>query len=163
MVPAAVTLVFLFRPLPSGAPEVLLGLKKTGFGTGKVVGIGGHLEAGETAAAAAVRELFEETSVRLTENQLAYRGSVAFRFPERPEWDMDTDVFSASDWQGEPRETSEINPEWHALDRLPLHRMWQDAGYWLPVLLNGPEQHFTVRMAADNEAVAEVLTAPARP
>lgn len=158
MNPAAIALVFLLRDSPSGAAEVLLGLKKTGFGTGKVVGIGGHLEPGERAEAAAVRELFEETSIKVSEAQLEYRGSVAFRFPARPEWDMDTEAFSAGSWQGEAQESSEISPQWHRLDALPLGQMWQDAGSWLPALLAGPEQHFTVLLAHDNEAVESVTS-----
>ena len=41
-----VTLCFLTRDL-AGVPQVLLGMKKTGFGRGKVVGLGGHVEPGE--------------------------------------------------------------------------------------------------------------------
>ncbi|AJT40653.1 8-oxo-dGTP diphosphatase [Psychromicrobium lacuslunae] len=155
---AKVTLVFLLR---SG--EVLLGLKKTGFGTGKVVGIGGHLETGESARDAAVREVFEETSVRVQSADLYYRGSVRFRFPAMPDWDMDTEVFSALNWQGEPQESAEIAPRWHRLDALPLTQMWQDAEHWLPLMLSYPEgeqitQRFIVRMATDNESVESVQT-----
>lgn len=46
-----VTLCFLLRDAGSGT-EVLLGLKRTGFGTGKIVGIGGHVEAGKSDAEA---------------------------------------------------------------------------------------------------------------
>ena len=38
-----VTLCFLLRDAGNGT-EVLLGLKRTGFGTGKIVGLGGHVE-----------------------------------------------------------------------------------------------------------------------
>ena len=53
---AAVALCFLLREGPDGR-EVLLGRKKRGFGHGKVVGLGGHVELGESAAEAARREL----------------------------------------------------------------------------------------------------------
>ena len=42
-----VTLCFLTRTV-RGVPQVLLGTKKTGFGMGKIVGLGGHVEPGET-------------------------------------------------------------------------------------------------------------------
>ncbi|NYE93844.1 8-oxo-dGTP diphosphatase [Psychromicrobium silvestre] len=151
MTAAPVTLVFLLRE-----DQVLLGLKKTGFGQGKIVGIGGHVEPGESTTAAAVREVFEETSVRVEEAELVFRGTVKFRFPARPDWDMDTSVFSATRWLGTPVETEEIAPQWHPLEELPLNSMWQDAEHWLPALLKGPERHFTVLMAADSEGVEAV-------
>ena len=49
------TLVFLRRE-----GEVLLGMKKRGFGEGKWNGFGGKVEAGETIVEAAAREVREE-------------------------------------------------------------------------------------------------------
>ena len=43
--------------------KLLLGLKKRGFGLGKINGIGGKVEEGESVEAAAVRETFEEIGV----------------------------------------------------------------------------------------------------
>ena len=57
-----VTLCFLLRDVESGT-EVLLGMKRTGFGTGKIVGIGGHVEPGESDAEAVVREVWEEARI----------------------------------------------------------------------------------------------------
>ena len=86
---AAVTLCFLLREGETGT-EVLLGLKQTGFGRGKIVGIGGHVEPGETHAQAVIREVHEETGVVLQAADLADAGAVHFVFPARPEWDMET-------------------------------------------------------------------------
>jgi len=62
------TLCFLTR----GAPptEVLLGFKKSGFGKGKYAGFGGSVEEGETIIAAAVRELEEETGLKVSRQHL---------------------------------------------------------------------------------------------
>lgn len=160
MTAAAVTLLFLLREQPSGTDEVLLGLKKTGFGTGKIVGIGGHVEPGESVINAVVREMVEETSIHVQPDDLEYRGSVAFRFPTRLDWDMDAEIFTARRWNGEAKETDEIAPKWYSVDALPIEQMWEDAGHWLPRLLSGPEQHFTVTMAQNNEAVAQITTLP---
>lgn len=148
-----VTLCFLLREGPDGA-EVLLGLKQTGFGKGKIVGIGGHVEPGETDAQAVIREVLEETAVVLRHEDLADAGTVRFVFPARPEWNMATRLFTARTWQGEPAPSDEILPEWFSVAALPVERMWQDADHWLPVVLEGGRVNVVVTMHTDNESVA---------
>ena len=153
MAAAAVTLCFLLREGENGT-EVLLGLKQTGFGRGKIVGIGGHVEPGETSAQAVIREVLEETGVVLEEEALADAGAVHFVFPARPDWDMKTTLFTARTWQGEPAPSDEILPEWFSVAALPVERMWQDADHWLPVVLEGRRVNVVVTMHTDNETVA---------
>ncbi|MGN8131985.1 8-oxo-dGTP diphosphatase [Paenarthrobacter sp. 22069] len=148
-----VTLCFLLRDGKDGA-EVLLGLKQTGFGRGKIVGIGGHVEPGETDAQAVIREVLEETGVVLRPEDLADAGAVHFVFPARPEWDMKTSLFTARTWEGEPEPSDEILPGWFRVDTLPVDRMWQDADHWLPVVLEGRRVNVVVTMHTDNETVA---------
>ncbi|MFD5278914.1 8-oxo-dGTP diphosphatase [Pseudarthrobacter sp. NPDC058362] len=153
---AAVTLCFLVRDGRAGR-EVLLGLKKTGFGRGKIVGLGGHVEPGETDAEAACREVYEESGVLVRQEDLRDAGLVVFDFPARPEWNMSTRLFVAAQWSGEPVETAEILPEWFGTAALPVERMWQDAAHWLPLALDGTVLRLTVVMDDDNESVREVL------
>ncbi|MGK3648047.1 8-oxo-dGTP diphosphatase [Pseudarthrobacter enclensis] len=153
MTAADVTLCFLLRDDADGG-QVLLGLKQKGFGKGKIVGIGGHVEAGETAVQAVIREVLEETGVVLVPGDLADAGAVHFVFPARPEWDMKTRLFTARTWSGEPAPSDEIIPEWFRVDTLPVERMWQDADHWLPVVLEGGRVNIVVTMDADNESVA---------
>jgi 8-oxo-dGTP diphosphatase len=148
-----VTLCFLLRDGDNG-DEVLLGLKQTGFGKGKIVGVGGHVEPGETDAEAVIREVLEETGVVLQVEDLADAGSVHFVFPARPEWNMKTTLFTARTWEGEPEPSDEILPEWFRVDTLPVDRMWQDADHWLPVVLEGRRVNVVVTMHTDNETVA---------
>jgi 8-oxo-dGTP diphosphatase len=150
---AAVTLCFLLRDRPEGT-QVLLGMKQTGFGRGKIVGIGGHVEPGESDAQAVVREVLEETGVVLRQEDLTDAGTVRFVFPARPAWDMHTRLFTARTWQGEPAPSDEILPEWFRVDTLPIERMWQDADHWLPVVLEGGKVNVVVTMDSDNEGVA---------
>ncbi|MFP3581593.1 NUDIX domain-containing protein [Arthrobacter sp. SIMBA_036] len=157
MTAAHVTLCFLLRDGPD-SEHVLLGTKKTGFGRGKVVGVGGHVEAGETASQAACREVMEEVSVVVAPEDLVPAGTVDFVFPARPEWDMATTVFLTRAWQGEPSESDEIAPAWFPVNRLPVERMWADAEHWLPAMISGQRIAVQVRLAADNENVAEVHT-----
>ena len=64
------------------------------IGTGKIVGIGGHVEAGESDAEAVVREVWEETGVVVRQEDLAAAGVVEFIFPTRPEWNMYCRLFT---------------------------------------------------------------------
>jgi 8-oxo-dGTP diphosphatase len=153
MTAANVTLCFLLRDRPDGT-EVLLGMKRTGFGKGKIVGIGGHVEPGETERQAVIREVLEETGVALRQEDLTDAGVVQFVFPVHPAWDMHARLFTARTWTGEPAESEEILPEWFRVDTLPADRMWQDADHWLPVVLEGGRVNIVVTMDSDNEGVA---------
>ena len=82
-------LCLLTRTDGDGTREVLLGRKKTGLGTGKIVGLGGHVEPGESAAEAAAREAKEESGICVTPGSLALAAHVTFLFPAHPSWDMD--------------------------------------------------------------------------
>ncbi|MBT2597773.1 8-oxo-dGTP diphosphatase [Arthrobacter sp. ISL-72] len=152
---ALVTLCFLLRDGVAGQ-EVLLGRKKTGFGVGKVVGVGGHVEAGERAPEAACREVQEEIHVHVAEHDLVTAGTVDFVFPARPEWNMFTTVYLSERWAGEPRESEEIAPQWYPVQKLPVQHMWADAEHWLPAMISGERIAVRVVLAADNENVAEV-------
>jgi 8-oxo-dGTP diphosphatase len=153
MTAAHVTLCFLLRTR-DGVEQVLLGLKKTGFGAGKVVGIGGHLEPGETPEEAICREVAEEVSLTITEEKLVPAGTVDFVFPAQPKWDMHTTVYLCREFDGEVRESDEIAPQWYPVDALPEARMWADAVHWLPAFLAGEKARWRIYMNPDNETVA---------
>lgn len=148
-----VVLCFLVRDV-DGRREVLLGRKKRGFGTGKVVGLGGHLLSGETERDAAAREVAEESGLSVDPGDLLAAGGLLFTFPARPEWDMHTTVFVATRWRGVPQETEEIAPQWYGVNRLPLDLMWSDAAAWIPDVLDGHAIGGTVVYGEDNEAMA---------
>lgn len=148
------TLCFLMKGNPPD--QVLLGFKKNGFGTGKFAGIGGKVEAGETVAKAAVRELEEETDVKVTEQCLHYVGHLTFLFPSNPAWSQVVHVFRATEWEGIPVESVEVKPEWFEVDRLPYEQMWQDARHWLPRILTGERIRMRFVFDQDNETVREV-------
>jgi 8-oxo-dGTP diphosphatase len=142
-----------------GTREVLLGHKKTGLGTGKIVGLGGHVEPGESPAEAAAREAKEESGLDVPLAALTRAAHVTFLFPSHPSWDMDVDIFTATDWSGEPSESEEIRPQWFPVDDLPYGQMWDDAPRWLPRVLSGERLRATFSYAADNETViAEDVT-----
>ena len=153
-------LCLLTRTRRDGTREVLLGHKKTGLGTGKVVGLGGHVEPGESAAEAAAREVKEESGLCVSPGSLTRAAHITFRFPAHPSWDMDVEIFTAAAWAGEPSESAEVRPQWFPVAALPFDRMWRDAAHWLPRVLAGERLTATFTYAGDNEAIAAHAIAP---
>ena len=150
------TCLCLIRRDTATGPQVLLGYKKTGFGAGRVVGLGGHIEAGEEPAQAAAREVAEESSLVVSPAALEHRARIDFRFPHRPAWDMIAEVFLTGRYRGEAAESDEVAPRWYGLDALPFDGMWDDARYWLPRVLAGEHLDIVVTFAADCATVAAI-------
>ena len=68
--------------------EILLAMKKRGFGAGKWNGYGGKPEPGEDLASAAVRETAEEIGVQINRQDLIKLGRMEFYFTNNPDWDQ---------------------------------------------------------------------------
>jgi 8-oxo-dGTP diphosphatase len=147
------TLCFLVQGEP--VSQVLMGLKKAGFGQGKVTGFGGKVEPDESVVEAAQREMEEESGVKVALDQLEEAGVLTFLFPGKPEWSQKVTVFLAKSWTGEPAESDEMIPAWYEADRLPLASMWQDGAYWLPPILEGKRVEARFIFQEDNESILE--------
>lgn len=130
------TLLYVFRG-DDETREVLLGEKLRGFGMGKIMGLGGHVEAGESDLEAAIREAHEEANVVVRRESAARAATLTYLFPARPTWDAVVAVFVCSSWSGEICASDEMAPIWFGLSELPLDRMWDDEQYWLPRVLAG--------------------------
>lgn len=145
------TLCFLLRK-----DQILLGMKKTGFGQGKYNGFGGKIKQGETVLQATMRELEEESGIQVEEKQLEHVGMIDFIFPASPQLRHDVHIFLVRTWWGEPIETEEMKPQWFQLSNIPYDAMWQDDIYWLPRVLAGKIIKGTVVFAENNEDIAKV-------
>jgi len=134
--------------------QVLLALKKRGFGIGKWNGIGGKLKENEDIKAAAMRELKEEIGVIALADNLKPVGDLKFLFSENPDWNQNMKIFLIDNWQGEPRESEEMAPQWYNFADVPYNKMWWDDKHWLPQVLQGKkvsgEFHF-IKEGADCE------------
>ena len=115
--------------------EVLLGMKKRGFGAGRWNGFGGKLEAGETIEAGACREMLEECGVAI--EQMEEVGIHEFEFAANPGEILEVHVFRVDDFSGEPIETEEMRPQWFAFADIPYDDMWPDDRFWIPIFLAG--------------------------
>ncbi|KYG62451.1 hypothetical protein AZI86_16595 [Bdellovibrio bacteriovorus] len=147
------TLVFL---VDDQRDLVLLGVKKTGFGQGKMLGIGGKVDAGETVIEAACREVLEEIHVTIDPKNLYEGGRVEFIFPESSGWHHDVYIFTCTHWQGTPTETAEIKPQWVAKSQIPFEKMWDDAKYWLPKILKNEPVNAKIFYGEDLKTVSSV-------
>ena len=123
------TLLFLLKD-----NDILLAMKKRGFGVGRWNGVGGKIDPGETVEQAAARECFEEIGV--SPGALDKVAHLTFTFPDGTT-DVLTHVYITREWDGEPIETEEMAPQWFALGDIPYKEMWQDDQFWLPHVLDG--------------------------
>ncbi len=142
------TLCFLLRKTETGQ-EVLLAMKKRGFGQGKWNGVGGKVD-NETIEAAARRETIEEIGVEVTE--LEKVAVLTFYFIPDPDLNQEVHVFLARSWKGEPAESEEMMPRWCAYDDVPYNSMWADDEFWLPKVLRG-EKLNAVFTFSDDETI----------
>jgi len=52
-------------------------------------------------------------------------------------WDQMVHVYFAEKWDGEPKESEEMNPKWFLLKEIPFQEMWPDDIFWLPEVVKG--------------------------
>jgi 8-oxo-dGTP diphosphatase len=131
------TLCFVFRHGDRGQRQILLGRKKTGLGAGKITGLGGHVDPGESEVECALREVHEEAGIVIVPDSATWRAEFNFIFPARPGWDAIVTVFFGEQWSGQVQSSDEITPEWFDIGSIPFDQMWDDESYWLPRALAG--------------------------
>lgn len=117
--------------------QVLLAMKKRGFGVGKWNGVGGKVKEGETVEEATVREAKEEIGVEIAVGDLEKIALNEFHFPDKDGWDMLVHCYVARKWKGEPQESEEMRPQWFRVAEIPYDQMWIDDIYWLDRALAG--------------------------
>lgn len=120
--------------------EILLAMKKRGFGKGRWNGVGGKpdLEKGENVLDSAIRETEEEIGIKIKNPEKV--AVMDFYFPEQPkekDWDQQVHLYLIREWEGEPIETEEMLPRWFKIQEIPFDEMWDDDRHWLPHVLEG--------------------------
>jgi 8-oxo-dGTP pyrophosphatase MutT (NUDIX family) len=125
-----VTLLFLRKD-----DQILLAMKKRGFGVGLWNGLGGKVDASETIVQAAIRECYEEIGVM--PKNLKAAGYIQFLEPDNPAFEHRCHIFTTDTWSGNPVESEEMRPEWFSTSKIPYETMWPADSIWLPHVIAG--------------------------
>ncbi len=127
------TLLFLIKN-----DQILLAMKKRGFGKGYWNGVGGKVNSLETSKQAAIRETKEE--INIIPKNIEKVASLDFHIAKTKSeetWIQRVSVYKTSNWDGEPTETEEMKPKWFRISDIPYSKMWADDILWLPKILQG--------------------------
>lgn len=139
--------------------DICLAMKKRGFGAGRWNGTGGKVHEGESIEAALVREAVEELGI--TPRTYEKVAALSFTFPHEPSFDQIVHVYLGHTWDGEPRESEEMRPQWFPIDAIPYDTMWSDDILWLPHVLKGERVQGAFTFSKDDAVVAhEVAFVP---
>jgi len=131
--------------------EVLLIMKKRGVGVGKWNGPGGKVEPGETIEQSVIREVEEETGLKI--KNVKQCGILEFIAPQKPAIESRCYIFTTTDYEGKLIETEECYGRWFLKNQMPVEQMWAADKLWLPKLISGQLVNF--RFYYDKNEVLE--------
>ena len=137
--------------------EILLAMKKRGFGEGRWNGVGGKVEAGESIEAAMIREAQEEIGV----TPIEFEKVADIRFDEFFKGEptlMHVHVFMSTTWSGMPVESEEMAPRWFTYSDIPYSDMWSDDHYWLPSVLGGKKISADFKLNESDAIISHAIT-----
>lgn len=108
--------------------------KKHDLNGGKWIGIGGHLEKGETKEQALIREVKEETGLVLTKYE--YRGEILFKNNDFKEIMY---LYKGLEFHGELIDCDEGELKWVNIDDVMSLNLWEGDRAFLAKLINTNE------------------------
>lgn len=125
--------------------------KKEDPNAGKWIGVGGHIEKGESLEECLLREVSEETGLRLTNYQ--FRGLVTFISDEAEREEMC--LFTASGFDGELHECDEGELAWIPKENVQALPTWEGDAIFLKLLLDEESRFFTLKLVYQGEKLVE--------
>ncbi len=123
----------LVFPIDFKKQKILLGQKKRGPALGMWLGFGGKVEKNEDFKKASVRELFEESNIKINEQDLFFLFDVEFYDPFLNKEKVK--VFSVFDKEFKNiKQSDEMKPQWFDILDCPFSYMWPDSVYLIPLV-----------------------------
>ena len=141
--------------------EILLAMKKRGFGEGRWNGCGGKIDiekGDKDVLDSAARETEEEIGVKIKNPEKV--AIIDFHFPEVPKekgFDQQVHVYVIKDWEGEPTESEEMAPKWFDTKEIPFDKMWDDDKHWLPHILENKKLKAKFTFGKKDKIVEQVI------
>ena len=134
--------------------NLLLQQKAAGrFGAGRWNAPGGKLKLGESPADCAVREVLEETRLRVRDVRSHGLFTEYFGQSDEPSWVVH--VFTSGSFSGALRPNSEGSLRWFPEHELPYAKMWASDRLWLAHVLGGGEFEATFRFDPAGQGLLE--------
>lgn len=118
---------------------------------GKWIGVGGHMEKGESPEECLLREVFEETGLSLTKYQ--FRGLITFISDEAEREEMC--LFTANEFEGELHDCEEGELAWVSKEKVPSLPTWEGDAIFLKLLLEEEARFFTLKLVYQGEKLVE--------
>lgn len=126
-----------------------------GISKGKWNAPGGKIEAAETPEEGAIREVQEETGLKIAD--LAYHGPLNFYMDGQEALSFTVHLFSTKGFGGEVKSSSEGEVKWFDIDKIPYEEMWDDDIYWMPLMLKGRRFAVDFYYDKDNKKVVRCI------
>ena len=120
--------------------------KKQDANEGKWIGVGGHFEDGESPEDCLLREVEEETGLRLTDYR--FRGIVSF-ISDR--WETEyMCLYTGHDWLGEMHDCTEGTLKWIPKESINELNLWEGDRVFLKLLAE-EEAFFSLKLEYEGE------------
>lgn len=117
---------------------------------GKYIGVGGHVEKGETPEECVLREVLEETGLKL--NSYRLRGLITFVFENKDEIAY---LYTSDDFEGQPKEfCNEGILKWVDKDKILDLPIWEGDKIFLK-LLNESDNYFSLKLVYNGDDLIE--------
>lgn len=115
----------------------------------KYIGIGGHIEHGETPNECIIREAREETGLRLINPRL--RGLLTFVIDDMDEY---TFLYTCTDFEGTFKECDEGDLEWIPKEKIKDLPLWEGDKIFFK-MLEEKEDFFTLKLVYVNDKLVD--------
>ena len=125
--------------------------KEKDINKNKYIGVGGHVEKGETPDEAVVREVKEETGLDLL--SFNKRGLVYFVLNG---YEEEMYIYTSLDFKGELIECNEGDLLWVDKDKVMSLPIWEGDKYFLKYLLE-EDKYFVMRLIYEDDKLIKVI------